>query len=122
MLHSYSGSPEQVQQLTGIGRDAHGDLEPVGRRLYFSFSAALAHPSLEKTKERMCAVLDDRILIETDLEQMGEMNDALADIVRIVADAKGWTVDETVDKTWANFLRFYDGFLPQRDGDNSGAA
>ena len=112
MLHSYSGSAEQVQQLVSIGRGTEVAEEAVGRRLYFSFSAALAQRTLNKSKTRMRAVPDDRILIETDLESMDEMNGALADVVGIIADAKGWSIDETVEQTWANFLRFYDGFLP----------
>ena len=113
MLHSYSGSAEQVPQFTRIGHGAKTTARAVGSRLYFSFSAALARASLEKAQARMRAVPDDRILIETDLEDMGNMNAALVDILSIVADAKSWSVDETVERTWDSFQRFYDGFLPQ---------
>ena len=108
MLHSYGGSPEQVPGFAGIGGDAE---DAIGKRIYFSFSAAIARKTPEKTLQRIAAVPDDRVLVETDLEDASGMNDALAEITVMVAKAKDWSIDQAVEQTWANYQRFYDGYI-----------
>jgi Tat protein secretion system quality control protein TatD with DNase activity len=114
MLHSYGGSAEQVKAFTGIGAGGEADGNAVGRRIYFSFSAAIGNKMRQKTLDRIRAVPDDCLLVETDLEDQSGMNDALKQIVEMMAKAKGWTVEQAVDQTWQNYLRFYDGFLSSR--------
>ncbi|NJR41783.1 MAG: hypothetical protein HC767_03095 [Akkermansiaceae bacterium] len=79
----------------------------VGDRIYFSFSAALCSKCAKKAAARVAAVPDDRVLLETDLSELDGMNDALLEIAEFVAQAKGWTLEHTVDQTWRNFKAFY---------------
>lgn len=115
MLHSYGGSAEQVKDFVRLSTDgshsgsASGDF---GQRIFFSFSHALAQKAPEKARARIAAVPDDKLLIETDMESMAGMNQALLAIVHLVAEAKGWTQEQAVQQTWQNFKAFYAGFLP----------
>jgi Tat protein secretion system quality control protein TatD with DNase activity len=95
-----------------------GDITPngvdaisTGSRIFFSFSAVAGRKGLSKTRDRIRAVPDDRLLIETDLKRIQSMNVALADVVQLVAQAKGWTIEHTIRQTWSNFQLFYEGFL-----------
>lgn len=116
MLHSYGGSAEQVPdfvRLSSDGSHGSGASADVGRRIFFSFSSALAQKAPDKARARIAAVPDDRLLIETDMEDMCGMNDALLAIVALVAESKNWSREHTVQQTWQNFRAFYDGFLPR---------
>jgi Tat protein secretion system quality control protein TatD with DNase activity len=101
MLHSYSGSPEQIQKLLRYP-------PVVSSRFYFSFSKVVNGRStlVSKTHERIRAVPDDRILIESDLHDAGVVNDACVSAAQLVAEAKGWSVGETILKTEENAARF----------------
>jgi hypothetical protein len=58
MLHSYGGSPEDVARFAR--------LPAVGRRFYFSFSAAINGRTPGKLAARVAAVPADRLLVESD--------------------------------------------------------
>jgi TatD DNase family protein len=112
MLHSYGGSVEMVRAFAELPR--RGEAEGSGdddQKVFFSFSSAIAGGGLEKLMARIKAVPDNRILLETDLTVVRSMNDALEEIVHIVAAAKSWTVADTVEHAWANFCSFYEGYL-----------
>ena len=113
MLHGYGGSPEMVPSLVSIGRSPSG----VGGRLYFSFSAVSTRSP--KMLARIQAVPDDRLLLESDQTTIGDIDAGLESTIAAIADAKGWTVEQATDMCWANFCRFYDGFLP---GSGEGVA
>lgn len=113
MLHSYGGSADLVKGLLAIHAPSACMAESIGRRLFFSFSTAIGDKVRDKMKERIAAVPDDRLLVETDLIDTQRMNEALCDIIEVVAEVKLWSVPETIDRTWANFCAFYDGFLPE---------
>lgn len=85
-----------------------GKVVSIGERMFFSFSAVLCSKSSKKAAERVAAVPDDRILLETDLTEIEGMNERLLEIAEFVAEAKGWTVEHTVEQTWRNFQAFYD--------------
>ena len=115
MLHSYGGSAEMVPQFAALPQlDQQADdswAEDAGGRVYFSFSAAIAAKTPDKTAALMRVVPDDRLLIETDLGSVEPMNEALRTVVQMVADAKGWDVERATEQTWANFCEFYEGHL-----------
>lgn len=96
MLHSYGGSPDIVKSFTSLPHS-----------LYFSFSSVLCAKSPKKAAQRVAAVPDDRLLLETDLSEVDSMNEALIDIAHFVADAKGWSIEHTVEQTWSNFETFF---------------
>lgn len=108
MLHSYGGSAEMVPTFAGLPR---ADKDAAGGRVYFSFSAAIGAYNPSKMAALIRAVPDDRLLIETDLIAVAPMNDALCAVVHMVAEAKAWDVEHTVEQTWANFHEFYEGYL-----------
>ncbi|KAI9354372.1 TatD related DNase-domain-containing protein [Zopfochytrium polystomum] len=101
MLHSFSGPPELVQNLLRLPR-------PVASRFYFSFSTVVNARSAdaEKTRARIAAVPDDRILIESDLHDARLIDDACVAACRLVAGAKGWSLADTARRTAENAARF----------------
>jgi len=108
MLHSYGGSPESVTQLTRLPGG-------VGKRLYFSFSAAINARDAgaqDRLIKRMAAVPDDRLLIESDQNTPTAIDAGLSYILSLVAQAKGWDEDHAARTAVKNFEAFYDGFLP----------
>lgn len=110
MLHSYGGSPESVVQFTNLPQG-------LGSRIYFSFSHAInasptsssssAPPSRVKLIQRIMSVPDDRLLIESDQISARVIDDSLRAILKVVAEAKGWTLEEAARKTYDNFKEFY---------------
>jgi len=63
MLHSYSGSPEEVMRFCR--------LPAIGPRFYFSFSSAINARTPDKLVARIRAVPDDRLLVESDQVRAG---------------------------------------------------
>jgi TatD DNase family protein len=104
MLHSYGGSQEMIQQFLRIPR--------IGQRVYYSFSQVINSKSSEKADARMKAVPDDRLLLETDLEDAAAQNDALDRILAAAATAKGWSEAHCAAQCFSNFCSFYEGCLP----------
>ncbi|KAJ3081413.1 hypothetical protein HK102_002358 [Quaeritorhiza haematococci] len=101
MLHSYSGSPDTLKMLLR--------LRHVGPRIYCSVSYFVNGRNLAKGIERIKAIPDDRILIESDLGDIDRVEGAIVEVVRMVSEAKGWSVDETLERTYANAMRFLGG-------------
>lgn len=107
LLHSYSGSPCTALQLLKL-------LEPRGVRVYFGFSAqvnaraGMGSKRRARTLEAMRCVPADRILVESDLHEADEAPEQLAEIVRIVAEARQWSAEKVVRVTAANAEYFYD--------------
>ncbi|KAI8587421.1 hypothetical protein BDZ88DRAFT_425385 [Geranomyces variabilis] len=97
MNHSWSGSVETLRALLAM--------TPGGDRLWFSFSTGVNGRS-PKTPERIRAVPDNRILIESDLHDAALIDAALWDACRMVADAKGWSMLETAERTRRNAEEF----------------
>lgn len=112
MLHSFQGSPEMVARVVRIGA---GAAVSVGSAVYFSVSCGgpPAGRSRDKLLARIQAMPDDRILTESDSLRVCEIDSALALSVGVISEAKGWTLQEAVDRTWANYQRFFKGFLPE---------
>ncbi|TPX56008.1 hypothetical protein PhCBS80983_g04868 [Powellomyces hirtus] len=98
MHHSYSGSTETIRALVSLPNG-------MGARFYFSFSTGVNGRS-PKTTDHIRAVPDDRILIESDLHDAQQIDAAVNDACRMVAEAKGWTMKETAERTRRNAERF----------------
>jgi len=106
MLHSYGGSVEMVGRFLAL---------PCGDRIYFSFNTAVK-TNPEALRERIRAVPDDRLLVESDVTTISRLEPALKNICKVVAEAKGWDVDAAVRQLRANFDRFYEPCLLREEG------
>ncbi|KAJ3072628.1 hypothetical protein HDU98_003206 [Podochytrium sp. JEL0797] len=100
MLHSYSGSVESIRNISRYPT-------AVASRFYFSFSHFVnSRTPFERMREKIRAVPDDRILVESDLHNVERVDEAVALAVELVARAKGWSLEETAVRTGANAMRF----------------
>ena len=96
VLHSFSGSAEQVREYLRFG-------------LHFSFAGPVTYETARKPLAAVRAVPEDRLLLETDAPDQtprphrGRNEPALvAEIAAAVARALGTTVDEVDARTTAN--------------------
>ena len=103
MLHAYGGSPEMVRSYTSL---PHG----VGRRVFFSFNRAI-QINEAAVIERIRAVPDDRVLAESDQTRVAAVEAGLVQSCQLIAEAKGWGAEETIERVRANFYAFYEGFI-----------
>ncbi|TPX37530.1 hypothetical protein SmJEL517_g00662 [Synchytrium microbalum] len=97
-MHSYNGEPDTIKTLLKIPK--------IGNRIYVSFSTVINGGKSEKLEKRIRAVPEDRLLIESDYNTMDAIDLQIAQIAHVVAEARGWTLEETCVKTFQNFLRF----------------
>ncbi|KAJ1914303.1 Cut9-interacting protein scn1 [Mycoemilia scoparia] len=108
MLHSYSGSIESLKDFLsipgGVGRD----------RIYVSFSKLVNGRNTEKFAEIIRAIPDNRVLIESDVDSMDDVDECMAFSENLVAVSKEWSIDECRKKVYENSCRFF-GIL---DGGN----
>ncbi|KAG2171691.1 hypothetical protein INT43_008071 [Umbelopsis isabellina] len=96
-LHSYGGSPGTLPSLFDIKRPM---------KVYMSFSVAINGRLGNKLLQLIEKVPDDRLLIESDYNTPKGIDEAMADISRIVAKAKGWTIEQVVRTCRNNWLEF----------------
>ncbi|KAJ3108854.1 hypothetical protein HDU97_010126 [Phlyctochytrium planicorne] len=99
MLHSFSGSMDILKAIMQYPA-------PISSRFYFSFSTVVNGRSLQKTMEKIRAIPDDRILIESDLHDSEMVDDACLQACKMVAEAKGWSPRDAAEKTGANAREF----------------
>jgi len=96
-LHSFGGSVDVIERVS-----KHIDK----KRIYFSFSTTI-NARLERLEELIRAVPDDRLLIESDYNDI-RMNDIKVwEVLGIVCDAKGWTAEQAgaiLERNWAAFI------------------
>lgn len=102
-FHSFGGKEGMLDSLLKMkpgGPASGGDI-------YFGFSAAVNLRS-PKTRAVMAAVPDERILLESDLEgPSADVQADLAQMLGVIAEAKGWSEEEAARVTTANARRFY---------------
>jgi TatD DNase family protein len=96
-LHSYGGSPGILPSLFDIKRPM---------KVYMSFSVAINGRLGNKLLQLIEKVPDDRLLIESDYNTPKGIDEAMADITRVVAKAKGWTIEQVVRTCRNNWLEF----------------
>lgn len=102
VLHSYSGSAEWARDLVRDGR-------------YISFSGVVTFKNARRTVEAAEVVPLDRILIETDAPYLapvpmrGSINHSLnlVHMAEKLAEIKNKSVDEILDITFSNAVRFF---------------
>ncbi|KAI8808690.1 hypothetical protein BJ742DRAFT_278015 [Cladochytrium replicatum] len=99
-FHSWTGSADLVN---GICK-----LKGVGRRAFFGFSTVVSGRSAD-VMERIRAVPDDRLLLESDLYGPSLVDEAMINVLSIVAQAKGWSELEAATKTFNNAEEFLTG-------------
>ncbi|KAJ1963923.1 hypothetical protein GGI12_001749 [Dipsacomyces acuminosporus] len=99
MLHSYSGSPDMLQQMFFKGE--------LGARIYVSFSHFVNSRNRAKSKACMAVVPASRLLVESDLHDARGTHPALASIVELVAEARGWDLSKTRDTLAGNSRAFF---------------
>lgn len=99
-LHSYGGAPGSVKQF----------VELKGFQIYVSFSVAINARLLpaNKLQELIRAVPKDRLLIESDLNTPVGIDTCMVDIVKIVAEARQWSIQQVVEITSRNWHQFVD--------------
>ncbi|KAI8077926.1 TatD family [Gilbertella persicaria] len=100
-LHSFGGSPATITQF----------MELKGFEFYVSFSVAInaQHLPAHKMQALIQAVPEDRLLIESDLNTPEGIDICMVDIVKIVAEARGWSIEQVVNitnKNWKRFVHF----------------
>ncbi|KAF9929807.1 hypothetical protein FBU30_001181 [Linnemannia zychae] len=100
-MHSYGGSVDMIKAFTKL------DHPP---EIYFSFSILINGRLQErKLKELILAVPEDRLLIESDHHSHTMADQLLVEMVHKIAEIRGWTVEETIEKTARNWHRFVYG-------------
>lgn len=104
MMHSYTGSPEIGKQLM--------KLPNIGPRFYFSFSDIVNSRSA-KSSEKIKAIPDDRILLESDVHACEQVDGAMEKSLQLVSGSKGWSLEFTISKTTENAQRFLTQALSQ---------
>lgn len=99
MLHSYSGSPDMLKQIFLKGE--------LGARIYVSFSYFVNRRNTAKSQQCIQAIPEDRILVESDLSDVSDAQEALERVIDMVAQARSWSAAETRSKLAANSRRFF---------------
>lgn len=100
-MHSYGGSVDMMRAFTKM------DHPP---EIFFSFSILINGRLQErKLQELISAVPEDRLLIESDHHSHMLVDGLLMDMVKKVSEIRGWSIEETVQKTTRNWHRFVYG-------------
>lgn len=82
-IHSFAGSPETASALLALP----GGL---GRRIYFGLSIHISCRSGAKLAATLPRLPDDRLLLESDADELGQAERRVAQACVAVAAAKGW--------------------------------
>ena len=97
-IHSYTGSSAMVRSFSRMKR--------FGDSFYFGFST-FVNARNKKTPEVIAACPAGRILLESDLEDPSSREQDLILMAEMIAGARGWSLDETLHRTWENANSFY---------------
>ena len=94
-MHSWGGKIGMLESYV--------KMKKFGDRFYFGFSSfANLRQNCHKTSAVIAAVPDDRLLLESDLEDPSDVPEALHQMLHVMAEAKGWSVEETARITMRN--------------------
>ena len=77
----------------------------IGKRFFFSVSAFVNSRS-PKAIERIEWIPDDRLLIESDQDNVSQIDDALEAAALLIGQAKHWDMNATVTQTTTNSNSF----------------
>ncbi|TPX42377.1 hypothetical protein SeLEV6574_g05641 [Synchytrium endobioticum] len=105
--HCVRAHGHMIDMFKKFGKESPEEFPPAifGPRIYVSFSTVINARS-PKLADRIRAVPADRLLIESDYSTMNAIDAQMAEIVQVVSEATGWSVEETCRRTFENFLRF----------------
>ncbi len=96
MLHSFAASKEIMKALIQLPR--------IGSRFYFSYSHIVNSRAGKKTLDKIAATPDDRLLIESDVHCVTQVDSAMEKVVEMVGEAKKWRASDVIEKTGKNAL------------------
>ncbi|KAJ2341432.1 Cut9-interacting protein scn1, partial [Coemansia sp. RSA 2618] len=99
MLHSYSGSPDMLQQMFLKGE--------LGRRTYVSVSALVNGRNRAKSAQCIQCVSAERLLVESDLHGAHATVAALDAATALVAEARGWSLSKAKAQLASNARTFF---------------
>lgn len=100
-MHSWGGKIGMLESYL--------KMKKYGDRFYFGFSSfANLRQNCHKTSSVIAAVPDHRLLLESDLEDPAHVPGALNSMLRVMAEAKGWSLEHTAAITKMNAQRFYE--------------
>ncbi|KFH69657.1 hypothetical protein MVEG_04463 [Podila verticillata NRRL 6337] len=100
-MHSYGGSVDMMRAFAKMNHPPE---------IFFSFSILINGRLQErKLQELISAVPEDRLLIESDHHSHTLVDSLLMDMVKKVSEIRGWSIEETVQKTTRNWHRFVYG-------------
>ncbi len=102
ILHSYGGTAGMMDSLLKIDRAKRG----VSERFFFSFSK-LVNMRSPKTLDVIKCVPPDRLLIESDEHSPLSLKQGLEDTCELVAQARGWNVEDTASITYRNATNIF---------------
>jgi len=108
-LHSFGGKAGMLNSLLKMkpAGPTTARATTSGELLYFGFSAAVNLRS-PKTRKLLAEIPPARLLLESDLEGPPAAVEAgLAEMLRVVAEVKGWSLEEAARITAENAHRFY---------------
>lgn len=94
-MHSYGGSTDTIFRI----------LRSQPHRIYFSFSTTI-NSRLDRLEDLIRAVPDERLLLESDYNDIRKSEIRLWEILGIVCDAKAWDREEAVQKLKENWRVF----------------
>ena len=100
-LHSFSGTAHHVRELLAL----------VDYPLFFGFSHTInvamnGRRGLAALDDAVRAVPEDRLLVESDVDDAAAARTATCRAVQLVATARGWTAARTASTTSANAMRW----------------
>jgi len=100
-LHSFSGTAHHVKELLAL----------VDYPLFFGFSHTInvamnGRRGLAALDDAIRAVPEDRLLVESDVDDAAAARTATCRAVQLVATARGWTPARTASTTSANAMKW----------------
>ena len=105
-LHSFSGTAHHVGELLALVGGAFPVFFGFSHTINVAMNGSRGAPAL---RAAIAAVPDDRVLVESDVDDPAAARAATCLAVRLVAEAKGWGVVETAERTRANALAWLAG-------------
>ena len=94
-MHSYGGSVDTIRRLHKLHPE----------RIYFSFSTTI-NGRLDRLNMLIAAVPDDRLLIESDFNDIRKSELKMWEMLGRVCEAKNWSAEEavqTLERNWGAF-------------------
>jgi hypothetical protein len=74
------------------------------RNVFLSLSTTINGRSPSQLKSLVAACADDRILAESDIDDVNHCTQRTWDIMLIIADVKGWAVENEWDTSWSDSI------------------